>query len=92
MITLGSQISLSNEVLVQEIEGEAVLLDLKSEQYFGLDAIGVKLWRSLESGASLQRAHQELLSQYEVEPDVLADDLVSLLEALERAGLIVVEN
>ncbi len=88
MIDLNSRIQLSNEVLIQEIEGEAVLLDLRSEQYFGLDEVGLCLWRQLEADSSLRAAHAQLLDAFEVEPDVLERDLLALLADLERAGLV----
>jgi len=88
MINLQSRITLSDEVLVQEIEGEAVLLDLKSEQYFGLDAVGVQLWRAIEANPSLEVAHRALLETYDVESEQLAGDLILLVESLARAGLV----
>lgn len=88
MITLQSRITLSDDVLVQEIEGEAVLLDLKSEQYFGLDAVGVRLWHALEANPSLDAAHRALLDAYDVESEQLAGDLIRLVEELARAGLV----
>ncbi len=87
MITLQSRIELSEDVLFQEVDGEAVLLDLKSEQYFGLDLVGVRLWRSLESDPHLERAHEALLKAFEVDPARLEADLLALVADLERAGL-----
>jgi len=92
MISLMSRITLSDDVLIQEVEGEAVLLDLKSEQYFGLDTVGVRLWRSLETDPSLSRAHGVLLQEFEVDAETLAKDLASLLAKLEQAGLVQVES
>ncbi len=90
MITLQSHIKLSDDVLVQEVEGEAVLLDLKSEQYFGLDAVGVQLWRSLEADGRLSNAHTSLLAIYDVAPEQLASDLIRIVTELEQAGLALV--
>jgi hypothetical protein len=42
--------SVSPEVLFQEVSGEMVLLDLASENYFGLDEIGARISGLLESG------------------------------------------
>ena len=41
-VTLEDQVQRSSEVLVQEVGGEAVLLDLASERYFGLDPVGTR--------------------------------------------------
>jgi hypothetical protein len=44
-------IKISKEVLSQELAGETVLLDMASEGYFGLDAVGTRVWQLLQSGA-----------------------------------------
>ncbi len=91
MMPLQSQVSLSQDVLLQEVDDEAVLLDLSSEQYFGLNEVGVQLWRALEADGNLEVAHQKLLALYEVEADRLAEDLLTLVGDLERAGLVRVQ-
>ena len=91
MISLQTRVSLSNDVLVQEVEGEAVLLDLKSEQYFGLNEVGVQLWRALETNPNLLAAHRKLLDLYEVEAETLAGDLMKIVRDLEKAGLVVTQ-
>jgi len=35
------------DVLMRELDGEAVILDLKSETYFGLDDVGTRIWTHL---------------------------------------------
>ena len=37
-------------LLAQELAGETVLLDLASENYFGLDAVGTRVWQLLNEG------------------------------------------
>jgi hypothetical protein len=51
---LADQITVSPEVLFQEVGGEAVLLDLKSESYFGLDDVGMRIWQLLQEQGSLR--------------------------------------
>ena len=82
---------LSSEALFQEIGGEAVILDLASSTYFGLDEVAVRLWRLLQSDSSLQPALDALLSEYEVERAQLEQDLERLLAQLVEAGLAKVE-
>ena len=52
---LADQITVSPEVLFQEVGGEAVLLDLASESYFGLDDVGMRIWQLLQEQGSLAR-------------------------------------
>lgn len=40
---LADRVTISAEVLFQEVGGEAVLLDLKSASCFGLDDVGTRI-------------------------------------------------
>ena len=82
------KITISPDVLFQEVSGELVLLDLSSESYFGLDAIGARIWGLLESGASVGNVLDTLMEEYEVERGTLEADLGELLDKLAEAGLI----
>lgn len=75
-------------VLFQDVSGETVLLDLTSEQYFGLDEVGTRIWMLLNEGRDLDGMVSTLLEEYEVERDRLKDDVRALLDSLVEAGLI----
>ena len=82
------QISISPHVLFQEISGEAVLLDLASENYFGLDTVGTRVWQLLNEGSSVSDIVETLLGEYEVERETLEADVANLLDELKVAGLV----
>jgi uncharacterized protein YicC (UPF0701 family) len=82
------KVTISPEVLFQEVSGEMVLLDLASESYFGLDAIGARIWGLLESGATVGETLDTLMQEYEVERETLEADVGELLDRLLEAGLI----
>lgn len=75
-------------VLCKELEGEAVLLDLDSETYFGLNETGARFWALLASGSSLGRVLETMGEEYDAPLEVLHRDLEQLLGELERLGLI----
>lgn len=81
-------ITISRDVLSQELAGESVLLDLASESYFGLDAVGTRIWQLLQGGADESGLVDALLDEYEVEREVLERDVAELLDRLAEAGLI----
>ena len=83
-----NNITISKEVLAQELAGETVLLDLASESYFGLDAVGTRVWQLLNEGAGQKELIDTLLEEYEVEREVLEKDVAELLDRLSEAGLI----
>jgi Coenzyme PQQ synthesis protein D (PqqD) len=80
MLTLNQSISIKPDVLVQELQGEIVLLNLESEEYFGLDDVGSQMWLTLKDTGSIQVAFDRLLEQYDVEPAQLQADFLELIE------------
>ena len=87
-LTLAHCAEPSTEVLFQEVGGEAVLLNLASERYFGLDPIGTRIWNLLGTDTRLQHAHAALCADYDVDPARLETDLLTLVGQLAEAGLI----
>ena len=87
-ITLDTRLVLSPHVMLQEVSGEAVLLDLKGESYFGLNAAGTRIWRLVEQGHDLRAVHAALLHEYDVDPSRLEHDMTDLITRLVQAGLV----
>ncbi|MBP0030673.1 PqqD family protein [Roseofilum sp. Guam] len=83
-------ITLAPDVLVQELSGESVLLNLNSEEYFGLDEVGSRMLSLLTGSASIQEASDRLLEEYEVEPEKLHQDLIELIENMVDHDLVTV--
>jgi len=89
--SLASHVIPAPDVLSQELKGETVLLDLNTEHYFGLNPVGTRVWQLLGENGDVQVAYDALLKEYRVEPQVLEQDLLALLDRLEKAGLITVQ-
>ncbi|MFB2935999.1 PqqD family protein [Aerosakkonemataceae cyanobacterium BLCC-F154] len=91
-ISFEMRVSVPEDVLIRELDGESVILNLKSERYFGLDRVGTRIWEVLSSSETIAAAYQTLLSEYNVVPEKLETDLSNLLEQLVQHGLINVSN
>ena len=89
---LNQVVTISADVLSQEVGGETVLLDLQGEVYFGLDAVGTRFWQLLGEGQVLAQAVETMLAEYDVTADVLQQDLGELLQKLLDAELVSVED
>ena len=88
----GQKFQIAPDVLFQEVGGETVLLDLESEQYFGLDAVGTRIWALIGEGLSVGGIVDTLLAEYEVSRATLEADVAELLSRLSEAGLIRLGN
>lgn len=82
------RVSIPAHVMVQELGGESVLLNLHSERYFGLDEVGTRMWALLTASESIQAAYDALLEEYEVESELLRRNLEELIAKLVENGLV----
>jgi hypothetical protein len=83
-----SRITPAPEVMFRIIGDEAVILNLKSELYLGLDPVGTRFWTVLHEAPSIGAAYESLLSEFEVEPEQLRQDMDKLLRQLLEQKLI----
>jgi hypothetical protein len=79
------------QVLFQEIGNEAVLLDLKSERYFGLNEVSTRAWQLIKKHGDMHAVCQAMLDEYAVQEAPLYQDLSELVARLVSAGLIALE-
>lgn len=77
-----------SDVLISNVGGESVILNLNSERYFGLDQVGARMLAVLTTSDSIQTAFETLLEEYEVENEALRQDLVDLIDRLIEQGLL----
>src|SRR5690606_35042645 len=66
-VTLDSTASIPADVLVQEVGGETVLLDMAGGQYFGLDPVGTRIWQLLGELGRLRDVHQRLCAEFDAD-------------------------
>jgi hypothetical protein len=77
-------------VLLRELDGESVLLNLDSERYYGLDEVGTHIWKAVTSSDTVGAAYEALAAEYEVTSERLAGDMRSLVKDLVAHGLLTV--
>jgi len=79
-------------VLTRIVDGELVVLNLETEQYYGLDAIATQMWTALISTSSTDAAVDALHDKYDVDRATLELDLDGLIEQLVARRLLVLED
>ena len=78
-------------VMVRQLGDECVMLDMASGYYFGLDAVGARIWQLLSETSSLAEIVERLAQEYDVTPEQAESDLVRFVEELKANGLLSVE-
>jgi len=82
------QVEISKDLVYQELDGEMVILEMQSGQYFGIDVIGSRIWQMLESKVPPVLMIEKLQEEFEVEPELCRHQVVTFLDELEKNNLI----
>ena len=92
MTRLPTLVTISPNVLFQELDGEAILLNLQNEHYYSLKESGVRMWQLLAEHGDVATVTEQLLEEYDVEEATLNRDLTNLIAWLTERGLVKAEG
>ncbi len=81
--------SVPDEVVSELLDGEAVLLHLRTGKYFSLNATGTRMWALLGKYGDVELALQYLGREFQdIEPGVLRADFAAFVDELLSRGLL----
>ena len=92
MTTLESRINIPQDVLFRDVDGEAVILNLATGKYFGLDQVGTRMWALLAQHKCVADCYRVLLDEYDVTAEQLQHDLLNLIDNLVSHQLIQIDE
>jgi hypothetical protein len=78
----------ADDVLTTDFGGEMVLLNLRDGVYYGLDAVGSRIWALLQQAVSVAGIREAIAAEYDVDPARCERDIQSLLSDLAVKGLV----
>ncbi len=79
---------ISDAVVAAHIDDEVVLLHMGTGKYFGLDALGSKIWTLLEEGKQPEEIVDAICAEYLVDRPTVERDLQAFLEVLASRHLL----
>lgn len=88
MLTRESALRIRDSALVRRLGDDAVVLDLETGTYFGLDPVGARFIELLVEGASIEQVARALVKEFDVEETVVAEDLLRLARDMLSNGLL----
>ena len=78
----------SESVVYAELDGEAVLLNIDTGLYFGLDPVGTSIWSALAAGATPDDVAAKLVEEYDAPAEQIQADVREFLGLLTEKGLV----
>ena len=71
--------------------GEAVILNIQSGTYYGLNPVGARVWNLIQEPTTVKTVLESLLETYDVGPDRCQGELFALLQELAARELIAID-
>ena len=87
-MNLDTRLSIPPQVMSRLVGDETVLLDLASGLYFGVDAVGQRIWEAVADGQSLGQAAAVIAAEYEVDEVRAQQDVIEFAKDLVSRGLL----
>ena len=78
----------SDSVSMRTVHDEVVLLDMASEQYYGLNPVGACVISAINGGADVDGAVAAVLAAFDAPEQQVGADVVALIEELVATGLL----
>jgi hypothetical protein len=81
-------IRISESLTSSRLDDELVLLDGKTGKYFGLNAVGSRIFQLLRELGDEEAVLATLVEEYSAPPDRLKSDLAAFIDALRARGFV----
>ena len=92
MVSAASSVVAAREQVFSNLGDEIAILDLKGGTYYGLNAVGARVWSLIQEPRAVKEVRDILVSEYEVGRDRCERDLIALLQDLVDEGLVEVAD
>jgi len=82
------EVIFKDSVFLQEVDGETILLDGDTEEYFSLNETAGYIYKTLQSESDLEKAIKTLGDYFEISSLQIESDVLNFVEILGEKGLL----
>jgi len=90
--SLEHAVRIADDVVFRELDGEAIILNLESGVYFGLDTVGTRIWQLCQERVYLGTVWEMMCAEFDAPPDAMRADLLALIDELTSKGLLAIQR
>lgn len=87
-VSMSSSIVVAKEQVSSSLGDEVAILHLRAGKYYGLNAMGARIWSLIQKPRIVEEVRDVLVNEYDVQPERCERDLLALLQELADEGLI----
>lgn len=82
------KITIEKEIIITRLDDEIAMLNKLTGKYFSLNKSGARVWELLQQYKETEKVFNIMLDEYDVDKDVLMDDINRLVAGLVDSGLV----
>ena len=71
----------------QSVAGEAILIHLRTGNYYSLNEVGTVFWEMLDGARTIRDCAEKIAQEYDAPPEQVEADLLEIAGDLAREGL-----
>jgi hypothetical protein len=87
-----TRLTVSPNVIYEELEGQVVLLQLEGGRYYQLNESGARIWALIQEHGELEKVQKAMADEYDVDAEVAHRDVERIVEELTTRGMVTVEQ
>lgn len=92
MVSLNSVVTVSKDLVTADLGEEIAILYLENGVYYGLDVVGARIWDLIQEPIRVSDVQDNILNEYDVDPDRCKSDLLDLFEDMASEGLVEIKE
>ena len=85
-VSVHSTVAAAEAQVSSDLGGDVAILATKAGGYYGLDAVGARIWNLIQEPKTVPEIRDTLLEKYDVERERCERDLLALLQRLADEG------
>ena len=75
------------EPIFTTIDGEVVMMSVRSQSYYGLGSVGSEVWNAIAMPCRVDEVCARLVTEFEVDPQTCQREVLDFLNDLVKRGL-----
>ena len=91
-LTLDTMMSRSPHLMASKVGEEIMMMDIQKGMYYALNPVSARIWTLLDSACTVKALCDQLLAEYEVEPEQCEREVTQVLSTMLARDMITVDR
>ena len=89
-INLTTRLERAQDLMSTQVDDDIVILNLKTNHYIALDAIGRRIWELLANPIGVDQICEQLNQEFRGSPEQIRADVLAFLNELESEDMLII--